>query len=133
MNEVGLDAAQQPIAVQGQIADASVDLVVPIGKTGGFREILGLNDVMAACAAAVDFLKTNDIERLEKMSDSNQIRKSLLRGPDVPPASGDIVPITGRCDARLNIETCESDTPLVNRRGSLQRTRNSPRCHDSTK
>ena len=110
---VRLDSAQQTIAVHGDGAHATVDLVMPVREAAVLGQILGLDDLVTAQAPAIDFLQAHDIVGLQQLGDAVEIGQASATGPHMPPAAGNHVPVTGGVDARLNVEAGQPQAPRM--------------------
>jgi hypothetical protein len=114
MHIVRLYPAQQTVTVQSDGAEATVDLVVPVGEAGVFGQVLGLYDTVAAQAAAVHFLQADNIKGFNNVGNAVEIWQAFSAGPYMTPTTRKVIPIRFCADSGLDVETGQPEMPPGN-------------------
>jgi hypothetical protein len=100
--------------VEGDGAEATVNLVVPVGEAGVFGEVLGLDNTVTAQTAAVHFLQADNIKGFKNVGNAVEIWQAFSAGPYMTPTTRKVIPIRFCADSGLDVETGQLETPPGN-------------------
>ena len=87
----------------GQMTDATVGLVVPMGIFGAHGQVFGLVDETGTQATGIHLLETDDVVAAHQLGDAVQVFEQLRVRQQVFPTVGEVVMRTMGGDGHLDV------------------------------